>query len=76
MVNLTGYDDMASANALIAQYGYTFPVLFDTVLDGADTYGVTAFPTTVFIDGEGYLMEKYVGAMDEGTLRSKIDLIR
>jgi thiol-disulfide isomerase/thioredoxin len=76
MVNLTGYDDIASANALIAQYGYTFPVLFDTVLDGADTYGVTAFPTTVFIDGEGYLMEKYVGAMDEGTLKNKIDLIR
>ena len=76
MVNLTGYDDPVSVQALISQNGYTFPVLFDTILDGADTYGVTAFPTTFFIDGEGYLMEKYVGAMDEGTLRSKIDLIR
>lgn len=55
--------------------GYTFPVAFD--VDGAagGIYGVTAYPTTFFIDAEGNLQAYYMGAMDEDLLQQGIDLI-
>lgn len=76
MINLTGYDTVSDAKAMIRQGGYTFPVFYDYLLDGADTYGVSAFPTTVFIDAEGYVMATYVGAMNGTTLRYYLDMIR
>ena len=76
MVNLTGYDSVSGANAVLQQGGYTFPVLYDLALSGADTYGITAFPTTVFIDAEGYVMAKYVGAMSREALQYYLDMIR
>lgn len=55
--------------------GYTFLVAFD--VDGAagGIYGVTAYPTTFFIDAEGNLQAYYMGAMDAELLQQGIDLI-
>ena len=76
MVNLTGYDHMASAKAFVQSGGYSFPVYFDLTLSAGNAYGVHSFPTSVFIDAEGYLMATYVGAMSGATLQYYIDLIR
>ena len=43
------------AEAFLAETGYTFPVYYDIDYQGILTYGVTGFPHTYFIDGQGDL---------------------
>ena len=77
LVNMTGgRETQADAEALLAEEGYTFPVLFDLDLDAAMTYGVTALPTTYFLDAEGNLVAWAQGAINEQTLQQGLDMIR
>ena len=55
--------------------GYTFPVVFDVDSSAGNLYGITAFPTTFFIDKDGNLQAYYMGAMDASLLQQGIDLI-
>ena len=59
----------------VTEGGYTFPVVFDTESVAAYTYGVSAYPTSYFIDADGNLQAYYVGAMDRSLLQQGIDLI-
>lgn len=61
--------------AKVADGGYTFPVVFDVDGSVGNMYGITAFPTTFFIDAEGNLQAYYMGAMDASLLQQGIDLI-
>ena len=61
--------------AMIAQNGYTFPVIYDTMSTAAAGYGVNAFPTSFFIDSDGNLRAYYVGRMNEELLQLGIDMI-
>ena len=77
MVNATdgGRETVDTAKAFIADSGYTFPVYFDTQYSAIYAYGVNAFPTTFFIDAEGYLHAYGQGAMSAETLQQGIDYI-
>ena len=59
----------------VTEGGYTFPVVFDADSSAGNLYGITAFPTTFFIDAEGNLQAYYMGAMDRTLLQQGIDLI-
>ena len=59
----------------VTQGGYTFPVVFDVDSSAGNLYGITAFPTTFFIDKDGYLQAYYMGAMDADLLQQGLDLI-
>lgn len=60
-----------------AEKGYTFPVYFDDRgTQGTNTYGVTGFPTTYFIDRNGNLAAYAGGMIDEEALRRGIQLAR
>ena len=59
----------------VTEGGYTFPVVFDADSSAGNLYGITAFPTTFFIDAEGNLQAYYMGAMDRALLQQGIDLI-
>lgn len=61
--------------AKVTDGGYTFPVVFDVDGSVGNMYGITAFPTTFFIDAEGNLQAYYMGAMDASLLQQGIDLI-
>ena len=77
LVNMTGgRETQADAEALLEEEGYTFPVLFDLDLDAAMTYGVTALPTTYFLDAEGNLVAWAQGAINEETLQQGLEMIR
>ena len=77
MVNATdgGRETVDTAKAFISESGYTFPVYFDTSYEAIYAYGVNAFPTTLFIDAEGYLVAYGQGAMSADTLQMGIDYI-
>ena len=61
--------------AKVQDGGYTFPVVFDVDGYAGGIYGVTAYPTTFFIDADGNLQAYYMGAMDAALLQQGIDLI-
>ena len=67
--------DMDAGKEKVAEGGYTFPVVFDKDSQAAAIYGVSAFPTSFFIDKEGNLQAYYVGAMDANLLQQGIDMI-
>ena len=77
MINATDGDreTVASASQFIADLGYTFPVFYDTDYDAVNTYGVSAYPMSIFIDGEGYIIAHVIGAIDSEILQMGIDMI-
>ncbi len=60
----------------IADQGFTFPVYYDTTGEASYTYGIRSIPTTYFIDAEGYIVARAVGAIDEDTLLRGIEMAR
>lgn len=77
LVNLTdgSQETVTSASEFIAQQGYTFPVFYDTDMDAASKYGVSAVPVTYFIDAEGNFVAWGQGALDADSLQKGIDLL-
>ena len=59
----------------VTEGGYTFPVVFDVDGSAGSIYGITAYPTSFFIDADGNLQAYYMGAMDAELLQQGIDLI-
>ena len=77
MVNMTaGRETKESADAFLADTGYTFPVLYDIDGDAAHTYGAYSLPTTFFISAEGKAVAKATGAISGDTLLKGIGMIR
>lgn len=62
--------------AYVEAQGFTFPVYYDTLQDGAETYGIYSIPTSLFIDKAGNIVTGVQGAIDEATLRKAIEMIR
>ena len=77
MVNMTdgSRETVDRAKAYVEEMGFTFPVLFDTQSEAAMTYGVTAIPSTYFIDSEGYAAARAAGAINGEVLKKGIDMI-
>ena len=67
--------DVESGKEKVAEGSYTFPVVFDVDGTAGSLYGITAYPTTFFIDKAGNLQAYYMGAMDASLLQQGIDLI-
>lgn len=77
IVNLTdGYQEtMESAQKLIGEKGYTFPVYFDTKMEAANAYYVYSIPQTFFIDKDGNLVAYAQSAISKEILYQGIDMI-
>lgn len=78
MVNLTDgqRETVETAEACIADNGYTFPIYFDSHSKAAYAYGVDTIPATYFIDAEGRLVSYANGALSAESLEQGIDMIR
>lgn len=59
--------DVGESKDVVEKYindgGYTFKVLLDTEQNVAAQYGIRSFPTTIFIDKEGYALGGIKGAI-------------
>ena len=67
--------DTTQGKSLVVANGYAFPVVYDEKYEAAVAYGISAYPTTFFIDQEGNLQAYYVGAMTGDLLQKGIDTI-
>ena len=72
-VNLTASDSMSDVENFVDGYGITFPVLLDIDGEVGQQYEVITIPTTYFLDEEGNIVEKYIGALDEETMENILD---
>ncbi|WP_294511121.1 TlpA disulfide reductase family protein [uncultured Intestinimonas sp.] len=77
MVNMTdgARETVDTAKEYVEGQGFSFPVFFDTGSEAAMAYGAYSLPTTYFIDAEGYVVARAVGAIDGDTLQKGLDLI-
>lgn len=77
MVNVTdgSWDTVDTASAFLADSGYTFPAFFDTGEEAAAAYGVSALPTTCFINSAGEWVAYGRGMLDRDTLLEGIGMI-
>lgn len=77
IVNLTDgqQETVESASAFIEEKGYTFPVYYDTDIDAAAKYGVSAVPVSYFINAEGRFVAWAQGAMDADMLQQGMDMV-
>lgn len=77
MVNLTdGYQETKeSAEKFLNSTDYTFPVYFDSDMEGAYTYGIYSVPQTFFINADGILITGAQGAISGEVLQKGIDFI-
>ncbi len=78
MVNMTddAQETVDSATQFITEKGYTFPVYYDTKMEGAYYYRVYSLPTTYFIDAEGYVTASNKGMISGENLQKGIEAIR
>ena len=76
-VNMTDgmQETLEKAKAYVTKEGYTFPVYFDTDLDAAMTYGVSAIPATYFVAADGSLIARASGAISLSTLEKGLSMI-
>lgn len=78
MVNMTdgAQETVDSATQFITEKGYTFPVYYDTKMEGAYFYSVYSLPMTYFIDREGYVVASSRGMISGENLQKGIEAIR
>jgi len=78
MVNITdgNRETIDTASAFIDEKGYDFPIFFDTKDLAATAFSVYSYPTSFFIDDEGFIVAKAIGMLDAELLQEGIDMIR
>ena len=66
-------EDKDSVKSFIEENNFSFKVLLDSEQSIAEKYKITAIPVSVFIDKEGNVIAKKVGAMTESEMESYIN---
>lgn len=74
-IGVDAMDDPVDGLAFITQYGWTYPVLDDASGVLQSRWNIPGLPVTLFIDRAGNIVARHSGAIDEQTLRSRIELI-
>lgn len=73
-VNATAQDSRAAAQAFVAEFGFTYPILLDADGRVADLYQLRAFPSSYFIDANGVIQDVvFGGPMDEALLATRVE---
>jgi len=74
MINMTDgqRETIEKGSSYVRSEGFTFPVYYDTKMEAATLYNVTAIPTTYFIDKDGYIYGMTKGSISKSTLLETI----
>ncbi len=67
-INQPRSDPEDQARAFLAEFGVTYPNVFDTLGFTGIDYGVSGIPVTFFVDREGIVERRFVGTLTEGSL--------
>ena len=74
MINLTDGDreTKETVQDFLTENAYGFPVYLDTEYEAMINYGAYSIPLTVAIDADGYVVDGYMGVLDEATLEQML----
>ena len=77
MVDLVdgAYETREGAIAFAENQGYSFPLFFDELGEGAMAYEISAIPLTVVINAEGRIVDTHLGTMSSDELQALIDKV-
>ena len=77
MVNLTdgAQETVETASQYIEEHGYSFPVYYDTAMEGAYSYGVSAVPVSYFLDAQGNFVTWAQGALSAELLQQGVNIL-
>ncbi len=68
-----GRETTEKGKAYIDDNGYTFPVYYDVDLYSYKVLGIDSYPTTLFIDRNGNIVDFTIGAISEEKLNTTIE---
>lgn len=75
-VNMTAQDSQTAALAFAAEYGLTFPILFDPSGEVGRLYENRALPSSYFVDRDGVIREVVIGGpMAEAFLITRVETL-
>lgn len=73
---ISGDRDMPLVEEFMKDRGLTFAVLFDEKQETLRTYQIRFYPTTFFIDRDGIIRDKVIGAFESlGSIESRLTKI-
>ena len=75
VVGIDIQDTVEAGRKFIQDFSLTFPNARDTTGKVSIDYGVYGVPETFFIDRQGRIRAKHVGAVTEDVFRSKVELL-
>ena len=67
----TGLGNADDAKSLLSELGATYPAGFTSDTDVIENYQVLGMPTTIFIDQNGDIFNKWTGALNSSILKEK-----
>lgn len=73
IIGVTDEADLDAARDAAAQAGVTYPLLVDEGLSVQADLDVTGLPATVFVDEDGTVVGKHLGALTEDELTTEIE---
>jgi len=72
IVGVNAQESAGQAATFVEDYGITFPVALDSRGEIQQLYNVRGLPTTVFIDREGRVVERWPGLLDRRALEESL----
>jgi cytochrome c biogenesis protein CcmG/thiol:disulfide interchange protein DsbE len=74
-LNLTSTDKVEEVDAFIKEFNVSYPILLDMTGDVSNAYAIQAVPTTFFIDENGTVIDKIIGAASGKEIERRIQKI-
>lgn len=77
MINVTGdRDSKEAAKKYVNDRGYVFDMYYDLKLEAISALGIYSYPTTIFVDKDGYIVDANIGMITKETLQRKINELK
>ncbi|MDR3585443.1 MAG: TlpA disulfide reductase family protein [Desulfosporosinus sp.] len=74
-VNLSSQDSLSDVTAFLEKYGIKYPIVMDTKGTVAQQFQTMAIPTTFFVNRQGIIVDRYVGAITPQVLEEDLQKI-
>jgi cytochrome c biogenesis protein CcmG, thiol:disulfide interchange protein DsbE len=68
-------DNDAAGQAFMGEFGLTYPAMSDHSGSLADDFGLLGMPTTFVIDAQGIIRYRFIGYVQEQSLREALDAL-
>ena len=67
---------MYKRQAYASEHAIPYPILLDEAGDVAAAYAVQGYPTTYFLDRDGRIVARHIGALTDAQLNDYLEMLR